>query len=120
MKKLIAALLLAAGIVTVPVAAAEARAPKVDCTVFIYQPQTFWTQGAWRPKTVPHNWSVEDWFDYCSGRFRPQKKGPNRPMGPWGATIHLHMDCTYTADESWLRDGYGWKQAHLYISPWRG
>jgi hypothetical protein len=117
MKKLIATVLLAAGIVAIPTAA-SAKPPKVDCTVFIYKPVTFWTRGAWRFKTTPVGWTTEDQFWHCSGRFRPQKKGPNKPMGSWGATIHLNMGCTYQADESWLRDSYGWKQANIYISPW--
>lgn len=117
MKKLLATILLAAGIISVP-AVAEAKT-KVDCTVYIYQPQNFFLKGPWRPKTIPHGWTTADWFDYCSGRFRPQKKSPNRPDGSWGATIHLNVkNCTYTAEDAWLRDRAGWKNARIYISPW--
>jgi hypothetical protein len=68
---------------------------------------------------MPHGWTVEDWFSYCSGRFRPQKKSPNRDPGHWGVNITLNIkNCTYKADEAWLRERSGWKNARIYISPY--
>jgi hypothetical protein len=118
MRKFIAAALLAAMIGAAPVASASAKG-SVDCTVFIYQPQNFFLRGPWRPKTMPHGWTTEDWFYYCSGRFRPEKKSPNRSPGHWGVNITLNIkNCTYTADEAWLRERSGWKNARIYISPY--
>lgn len=118
MKKFMVGLLVVMGLFTVA-QPAVAKPAAVDCTVLIYQPVTFWTRGAWRPKSVPHGWSTEDWFWHCSGRMRPAKRGPKRPNGPWGATIHLNINnCTYQADEAWLRDSAGWRNATIYVSPW--
>lgn len=119
MRKLLASLLLALGLVGIPAQVEASPRAKVDCTVYIYQPTTFWQRGVWRPKTMPNGWSTRDWFWYCSGRMRPQKQGPKRPMGPWGVTVHLRLsNCTYDVDESWLRDPNGWRKADIYVSPW--
>jgi hypothetical protein len=118
MKKFMCLLMLAVGLVVLTPVAVDAK-PQVDCTVLIYQPHTF-SRGWWRPKTTPNGWTTEDWFNYCSGRMRPKKKGPDTRPGPWGATVRLNLrNCSYTFDESWLYDNNGWKKAKIYVSPWR-
>jgi hypothetical protein len=120
MSRIVAAIVAVLALGLVPLAQpVDAKPPKVDCTLLVFQPTTFWTRGAWRPKSVPHGWTVEDWFWHCSGRMRPEKRGPKRPPGPWAASIRLNVNnCTYQADESWLRDPAGWRKAKIFVSPY--
>lgn len=120
MKKALIALCIIMGVAVATPAVEAGASPKVDCTVLVFKPSFFWQRGYWSPAHMPHGWTVDDWFDYCSGRFRPKKKSPDRPDGSWGTTIRLNTrNCTYQADVSWMKDPNGWRKAKIYISPWR-
>lgn len=100
-------------------APSPAAAASVDCTIYIYKPSWFFARGTWRPRTVPHGWKVSDWVDYCYDRFKPRKKGPDRPQGNWDVTLVLNpATCMWqTANgEGWLRDAKGWSKARIHVT----
>ena len=119
MRRLIASLVTAASLALPVVAVAQpAEAAKVDCTIYIYKPTWFLGRGTWRPKTTPHGWKVSDWVDYCYGRMRPVKQGPNRPQGNWPVTIVLDQTCMWHTEggETWLKDQSGWRHARINVT----
>ncbi len=80
--------------------------------------------GAWRPLSLPHDWSIEGEFDakwasatgYLPGGIGWYRKSFAAPDGPAGKQVSLHFDGVYCNAEVWVNGHFLGKRPNGFAS----